>query len=117
MVFSYTKADRILKRPEFLKLSKHGMKIHSKHFLAIFCPGRYERIRLGITVTKKIGGAVTRNRIKRFSREFFRLNKHSVAGNWDINIIAKKNAASLTSDQAFLSLQNIFNKISRNFDY
>ena len=112
MDFSFTKEDRILKRNEFIQLSKFGRKLHQGSFIAIYVPGRFGRSRLGITVTKKVGGAVTRNRIKRLVREYFRLNKHLLSGEWDINIIAKKEAADLSSEKVFASLQDIFKKIS-----
>jgi ribonuclease P protein component len=112
--FFFTKADRILKRSEFLGLSKFGRKTQNIHFVAIFSPARFQRTRLGVTVARKVGNATIRNRIKRFSRESFRLNRHIITGYWDINIIAKKKAASISSKQAFLSLQNIFNSISRS---
>ena len=117
MRFVFTKADRILKRPEFLHLSQHGNKIYNKNFVAIYRLGRFERTRLGITVSRKVGGAAARNKIKRFAREYFRLNKHLLAGCWDINITAKRAAVDLSFDQAFLSLKDIFDRISRSLDY
>jgi ribonuclease P protein component len=114
-IFLFIKADRILKHSEFVRLSKLGKKIHDRYFIAVFSRGRFERTRLGITVTKKIGDARTRNRIKRLVREYFRLNKQNIAGSWDINIIAKKEAANLSSDQAFSSMQSIFDQISRRY--
>ncbi|MGD2029426.1 MAG: ribonuclease P protein component [Desulfobacterales bacterium] len=113
MRFSFTKADRILKRSEFIEISKFGKKTQNRHFVALFSPSRFQRTRLGVTVSRKVGNATIRNRIKRFSRESFRLNRHIITGYWDINIIAKKKAAELTSKQAFLSLQNIFTSISK----
>lgn len=113
----FTKADRILKRSEFLKLSLLGKKTQNRHFIAIFTKGRFQRTRLGVTVARKVGNAPTRNRIKRFSREYFRLNRHIITGHWDINIIAKKQAADLSSKQAFLSLKDVFKKISRSIEY
>ena len=101
-------------RSEFLQLANTGDKIQNKHFIAIFAPGRFQRTRLGITVTRNVGTATTRNRIKRITREYFRLNKHKMAGCRDINIISKKEAANLTSTEAFLSLQNIFEGIDRS---
>jgi ribonuclease P protein component len=114
--FSLKKADKILKRSEFLRLSTKGKKTQNRHFIAIYSTGQFQRTRLGVTVTKNVGCAATRNRIKRFSREHFRLNRHIFSGGWDINIIAKKSAAELTSKEAFLSLENIFNDIAMGRD-
>jgi ribonuclease P protein component len=105
-----------LQRSEFLRLAKIGDKIQNKHFIAIYAPSRFQRTRLGVTVTRHVGKATTRSRIRRFTREHFRLNKHKIAGCRDINIISKKGAAQLTSTEAFLSLQNIFAGISRSRD-
>ena len=117
MRFCFTKADRILKRSEFLELSILGKKTQNRYFIAIFSPDRLQRTRLGLTVSKKVGNAPTRNRIKRFSREYFRLNRHIITGHWDINIIAKKKAADLSSEQAFLSLKDVFRNISRSLEH
>jgi ribonuclease P protein component len=114
--YSFTKADRILKRHEFIALAKSGRRIQNDCFIAVFSPGRHGRSRLGVTVTKKVGRAVRRNRIKRLVREFFRLNRQFLSGEWDINIIAKNQSADITSEKAYRSLQNIFNRISRYAD-
>ena len=114
MSFFFTKADRLLKHSDFLGLTAKGRRCQNNHFIAVFAPGKIERTRLGITVSRKVGNAVVRNRIKRFTREYFRLNRHKNTENWDLNIIAKKKAVNLSSAQAFLSLQNIFDKITRN---
>jgi len=115
--FSFTKADRILKRSEFIALSTHGRRIQNNDFIAYFLPAQHNRSRLGVTVTKKVGQAVERNRIKRLVREYFRLNRHALSGKWDINIIAKWQSAGIDSERAARSLQNIFDRISRNVDH
>ena len=112
MSFHFTRADRILKRTQFLELARGAKRLQNRHFVAIYSPNRLERSRLGLTVTKKVGNAVTRNRVKRISREYFRLSRHIIKGNWDINVIAKKEAAKISSDEAFSSLKNIFSRIS-----
>ena len=114
MRFWFTKADRLRKRSEFLRLANRGKKIQDQYFIALYSQSRIQRTRLGVTVAKKVGNAPTRNRIKRLSREFIRLNRQTITGYWDINIIAKKKAAILSSEQAFLSLNKIINNISRS---
>ena len=109
---TFEKKDRLLKRSEFIRLSKEGKKIQNENFVAIFSNGKKKRTRLGITVTKRIGNATTRNRIKRFSREYFRLNRDFFTGCWDINIIAKRKVGELSSTNVYLSLKNIFKRIS-----
>jgi ribonuclease P protein component len=115
--FSFMKADRILKRREFVALSKSGQRVQNDDFIACFLPARLGQSRLGITVTKKVGQAYERNRIKRIVREFFRLNRHCLSGCWDINIIAKRQSAGITSEKAKRSLQNIFDRISKHDDH
>lgn len=109
--FSFTKSDRLLKRGEFLRISRFGKRVQNRYFIVAFSQARFEKTRLGITVTKRVGKAVTRNRIKRFVREYFRKSRHEIAGQWDINIIAKKEAAKLSWGEVAQSLQNVFGKI------
>jgi len=116
VIHSFSKADRILKRPEFIQLSRNGKKIQNRYFILIYSPGHQNQSRLGITVSKRVGKAVKRNRIKRLAREFFRHNRHRQKGTWDINIIAKKRAANLSTAQIFLSFEDLFKQISGNFE-
>ncbi|MFH0730834.1 MAG: ribonuclease P protein component [Pseudomonadota bacterium] len=110
---TFTKADRILKRPEFIQLSNTGNRVYNRHYIAVYKIGfAQDRSRLGITVTKKVGSAVNRNRIKRYIREYFRRNKDSIQKKMDINIIAKKTVTDLTQEESYISLRNIFDRLS-----
>lgn len=116
--YRHTKKDRILKRYEYLNLSKYGKRAHSKYFIAVFIKSRLNRNRLGITVTKKVGNAATRNRIKRLIREYFRLNKHSLRGFWDVNIIAKKEVSEVLSKGLVISsLDTLFRAIGHGYQF
>ena len=110
--FRFTKASRILKRSEYLTISREGKKIHSRYFLALYKTGLTHQNRIGITVTKKVGNAVIRNQIKRYVREFYRLNQWCLQGVWDSNIIAKKQAAGIKSEEVFSDLQKLFKAIN-----
>ncbi len=63
--------------------------------------------RVGITVSKKLGGAVVRNRIRRRLREVYRLNEHRFAKGWDLVVVARsrcQNAPFIKLTSAYLSL-------------
>ncbi len=107
----FKKQDRILKRKEYVELSDKGKKVHNRHFVLIYSENSKEKSRLGITVTKKVGKAVQRNKIKRYCREFFRLNRSALPENRDINIVAKKQSIYLDSTKTFQTLENLFKKI------
>jgi ribonuclease P protein component len=98
-------------------LSETGHRIQNEQFIAIFSANQHGRSRIGVTVTKKVGPAVKRNRIKRLVREYFRLNRHTLAGNWDINLIAKRQIADFSSEQRCRSLKNIFERIASYGDH
>ena len=107
----FTKKERLLKRREFVRLSEKGKKIQNNYYLALYAKNDKMRSRLGVTVTKKVGNAATRNKIKRFCREFFRRYQNRMSDTIDINIIAKKKATYLDGNETFRKLEDIFDRI------
>ncbi len=110
--FSLPKDVRLRKRVEFLKLSQHGRKIRTSYFIAAVSRGTEKNNRIGITVSKKVGKAVARNRIKRLVREYFRHRKDVLSGTNDISIIARKGLATLSNKQIYEKLNKLFEKIA-----
>ena len=85
---------RLRQRADFVAVQSAGKKLHGRHILGIARPRTSRDLvgRLGLTVTKKVGNAVVRNRIKRLLREWMRQNGWVPAG-WDIVLVAKDTAA------------------------
>jgi ribonuclease P protein component len=92
MTCRITKEMRLRRRAEFVAVQTEGKKLHGRHVLALVRPQTLPVGRLGITVTKKVGNAVVRNRIKRLLREWLRLHGWVPPG-WDVVLVAKDSAA------------------------
>jgi ribonuclease P protein component len=110
--FSFKKTDRILKRADFENLWKSGKKIYEGFFVVHYTKTGLGKSRLGVTVSKKVGCAVVRNRIKRLTREFFRLNRSRVNGAYDMNVIARAGINELSNEKIFQALERSLLRIS-----
>ncbi|MCB9734593.1 MAG: ribonuclease P protein component [Deltaproteobacteria bacterium] len=94
--FGFTRESRLRKRREFLRVQQHGQRIYGRRLIFQLQPGRAAKSRLGITVSKKVGNAVVRNRIKRWVREAYRvhleLHRDRAAGAhpYDLVVTAKR---------------------------
>jgi ribonuclease P protein component len=89
---SLSRDDRLRKRAEFREAQRSRHRVHTRSFLIVLSPRDDERTRVGVTVTKKVGHAVRRNRIKRCVREAFRQNRGLFPRGFDVVFIAKQGA-------------------------
>jgi len=96
---AYPKASRLRRRPEFLSVQGEGRRRHTTHLVLIRRSAMTSRTRLGVTVSKRIGNAVVRNRVKRLVREVFRLHQVHIQPAVDLVVIAKPGAENLTYAQ------------------
>ena len=74
-------------------LYKTGRKIHSERFVLFWRENRIGHHRLGITVSRKVGNSVVRNRAKRLLREIFRKSFRKIPGQFDLVINVKSSCA------------------------
>ena len=116
---SFAAADRLHRSAEFLRLQRNGVRFQSPHFVlyAGSLDHQPERSRLGVTVSRRIGNAVVRNRVKRRVREFFRKELRALLPlGASIVVIARTGAGALESaaigDELAMAARNISGRIA-----
>lgn len=105
----FPKEERVRRRREYLTIQRRGEKVHLEQLLAFVRAGEPQRRRIGITVSKKVGKAVERNRVKRLVREAWRRNKQAFPLGKDVVFVAKRNA----SESSFTKIEEQLLKLGR----
>jgi ribonuclease P protein component len=80
-----------LRRPADFRRVYDRRRSASDGWLIVYaCPNGLPYLRLGLSVSRKFGGAVQRNRLRRLYREAFRLTRHEVPTGLDLVLIPRK---------------------------
>jgi len=88
--------ERIRKRNDFLFLYKKGKRYRGNYFNLIYLSNNLSFSRMAVVISKKIGNAVRRNKIKRWMRSLFRRNKDLLKNSFDMIFIVKKEIQDAT---------------------
>ena len=84
----FNRAERIRRRAEYQQIYERGHRTHGRYLTLFTLSNDLPVGRLGIAATRKLGGAVERNRAKRLIREVFRRNK--ISDGFDVVVIPKR---------------------------
>ncbi|WP_462410037.1 ribonuclease P protein component [Neobacillus sp. Marseille-QA0830] len=90
------KEFRIKKNNDFQAAFQKGRSFANRQFVVYSLPKEDQGyFRIGLSVSKKLGNAVTRNRIKRYIRQAVQELQDQITSNYDYIIIARKPAADM----------------------
>ncbi|MFD0871816.1 ribonuclease P [Chlamydia abortus] len=105
------KQNRLAKREDFSKVYRWG-KSTANHQFVLYRKEKNasQPLRVGVSVSKKVGNAVVRNRIRRVVKEIIRLNIDRIEGNADLIFIARKPAADMSYHEMEKSLFHVLKK-------
>jgi ribonuclease P protein component len=84
----FRRSQRIRRRAEFQQIYKQGTRVSGRYYTLFIQPNRLAVGRLGVAATRKLGGAVIRNRAKRLVREVFR--RSGIAPGFDIIVVPRR---------------------------
>jgi len=99
--------QRIKKNAEFQTIFKRGKSVANRQFVVYCLEKEEDYYRVGLSVSKKVGNAVVRNRIKRYIRQTFLEIHDQVHRNMDYIIIARNPAAKLDFHETKKSLEHV----------
>lgn len=111
------KIEKLRKNSEFRAVYRRGRSF-SNSILVLYVFKNYKNKninRLGISVSKKVGCSVVRNRVKRLIRESYRLNKYRFKTGYDFIFIARttiKGSSYLEVEKCLIDLLNKFKLVN-----
>lgn len=95
---------------EFRWLYSKGDSRAASELVLYYKKRRRDGNRLGLTVSKKVGNAVTRNRVRRLIKENYRLSEDRLKGGYDMVFVARGRAATSDFHQIGKAMDYLFRK-------
>lgn len=111
----FRRRERMTRSADFLRCYRRGRRQRGRSATLHFHPNEGSNARLGITASRKIGGAVVRHRMKRRVREIFRrwVDRDAVAG-LDVVVHLQPGCAQSGFDEFREELVGLFAKVVRS---
>ena len=89
---------------QFAAVYQNGKSKANKYLVMYVLPNDHNEIRIGISVSKKVGNSIVRHRLTRLIRETYRLHREELADGYDIVVIARNSA----KDKSYQQIESAF---------
>jgi len=109
----FARSSRLTSRVQFLEVYDKGRRVSSSSFVLFGLENHRGECRLGITVTRKVGNAVRRNRIKRVLREIFRSNREKLTPPIDLVVNVRQPSVGADSRALEREFLRTFERLAR----
>jgi len=102
-----SRRGRLSRSAEFERVYRQGRSVGSRHLVVYaFANAEAARPRLGLSVSRKVGGAVERNRVKRLLREAFAHSEPAIDGGQDVVIVARPEVLALAEREGLAGVES-----------
>ena len=107
MKYSLQKKLIVKENSDFQKIYRCGRSLANKNMVMYYCKAFHPSHKVTFAAGKKLGNAVTRNRVKRLLREVYRLHRHEIKDDYCLLLVGRAAAVDLKStalEKSFYSL-------------
>lgn len=106
----FPRSARLTRPKEYDFVFQKGRKSVGAHFICYLAADPVPEPRLGLAVSRKVGNAVARNRVKRRIRDFFRRRRAGMAAGTHVVVVARPGSAELASGDFFGELEGLLRR-------
>jgi ribonuclease P protein component len=110
--FTFRPAEHLRRPADFRRVYERRRSASDAWLIVYACENGLPHLRLGLSVSRKIGGAVQRNRLRRLYREAFRLTKHEMPAGLDLVVIPRQ-AEEPAFEELKRSLPRLVQQVAR----
>lgn len=111
------RGQRLTRRPDFLAVQQRGRRVVGEHYLLLALPragaSRDGRARLGVTVSKRVGKAVQRNRVKRWVRESYRRMSELAPTGTDLVVVARPTSCEAGYRRTASEIESLLRRLGK----
>jgi ribonuclease P protein component len=102
--------ERLTRRQDFLYVYEHGEKVVGPQFVLYWVRREGQGRKFGQAVSRKVGRAVVRNRVKRYVREIYRTHRAQLGDDLYLVLVARSRSAGLDYHASLAAVQQLFHR-------
>lgn len=107
----FPRRERLTQRREYLDVYRRAKKVVGRAFIGYVVRKEGQGRKFGMAVSRKVGGAVVRNRVKRYIREVYRTRRKHLCDDFQMVVVARPASASMSYSECEEALGQLFREV------